>query len=291
MRNELAKTDRTDRLELPDLNASDDRALSQASLDSYKSDVDHFNGWLAECGREVCVEAIADYFDALEDAGASGATLNRRRYSILRALDGLFEEPQRSVIISAVKSATPTYKTDDAVEDVLTKDQVERLADGASDRLALIIETLWRTAARVSELTGMKHTDVTVNGHATIRIHGKGRKERNIKVPKAFYERINEVFGGEKYLFETRGGNPYNRSNLYRQLQRLADRLDFDGPVNPHIFRHSRATYMLTELGMSLKAVSRFLGHSSTSIIADLYICDTVDYNHLFEADNGFAYD
>jgi site-specific recombinase XerD len=78
----------------------------------------------------------------------------------------------------------------------------------------------------------------------------------------------------------------YNRSNLYKQLTKLSKQVGVNYATNPHSFIHARATWMLDQ-GFSLKAVSNFLGHSSTSITADLYIHDSVDYDELFELGNG----
>ncbi len=64
----------------------------------------------------------------------------------------------------------------------------------------------------------------------------------------------------------------------------MARKVDLEPITYPHAFRHARATWMLDN-GFSLKAVSNFLGHASTSITADLYIQDSVDYNRLFDLD------
>jgi integrase len=163
---------------------------------------------------------------------------------------------------------------------------IEFARDEGKERLALIIEFLWRTGVRVSELIEIRDQDISGNGKVVIRIRGKGAKERHVKIPEEFYGRIGEVFEGSQFLFETGGDKKYNRSNLYKQLTGLGKRAGVNYTTNPHAFRHARATWML-DRGFSLKAVSNFLGHSSTSITADLYIHDSVDYDELFELNNG----
>ncbi|MBS3765350.1 tyrosine-type recombinase/integrase [Candidatus Bipolaricaulota bacterium] len=266
--------------------------LSENSKESYRGDVRAFNGWLDEEGIEsINGEVLKRYFEELGEEYAP-ATVNRKRYSLLQVLKTYGEgfAPVVNAIDRTVKQNTKTYKTEKKVDGDLIPDcsQVHELIKFAEEegrkRLALIIEFLWRTGVRVSELINIQDQDVNLNGKVVIRIRGKGHKERTVKIPEGFYEQIQDVFEGSEHLFETRGGNKYNRSNLYKQLTRLGKRAGANYATNPHAFRHARVTWMLDQ-GFSLKAVSNFLGHSSTSITADLYIHDSVDYDELFELD------
>ncbi len=266
--------------------------LSDNSKESYRSDVKAFNRWLDDNGVEsVNGEVLKEYFEELSEEYAP-ATVNRKKYSLLQVLktygDGF--APVINAIERTVKGNTRNFKVEKNVDGDLIPDRGEVLeliefANGeGKDRLALIVEFLWRTGVRVSELIEIRNQDVNLNGKVVFRIRGKGNKERTVKTPEEFYKRIMVVFAPSKYLFETSGGNKYNRSNLYKQLTRLGKRADVNYATNPHAFRHARATWMLDQ-GFSLKAVSNFLGHSSTSITADLYIHDSVDYDQLFELD------
>jgi len=281
--NELAHINQIDESLLADLTA--ETSLSDLSKKNYRSDIQHFNAYLQETGQHVTPKSIERYFKAIKEE-FKPTTLNRKKYSLLRALRQLFKDNalQRSAIEQVVKHSTETYQIDKTIEEdeVLSPEQVKELEELASERLGVIIRFLWVTACRITELINIKlDRDVSsLNGSVAIQLIGKNKKTRKVKIPRDLYDTINEVFNGETYLFETRSGNKYNRSNLYRQLKRL----DTDLPRNPHIFRHSRATYLLQN-GFSLKAVSKFLGHSSTAITADLYIHDSIDYEEMFALD------
>lgn len=268
--------------------------LSENSRESYRGDVRSFNNWLDDNGVDtIHGEVLKKYFEELAEEYAP-ATVNRKKYSLLQVLKTYGEgfAPVVNAIERTVKQNTRTYKTEKKVDGDLipNRSQVYELIEFAEgegrERLALIVEFLWRTGVRVSELIDIRDQDVSFNGKVVIRIRGKGHKERTVKVPEEFYDQIQDVFEGSEHLFETRGGNKYNRSNLYKQLTRLGRRADVNYATNPHAFRHARATWMIDQ-GFSLKAVSNFLGHSSTSITADLYIHDSVDYDELFELDEG----
>ena len=266
--------------------------LSEETKESYRSDVRAFNKWLDSNGIEaVNGKVLQNYFEELSEKYAP-ATINRKRYSLLQVLKtyGNGFAPVINAIERTVKQNTRNFQVEKRVDGDLipTKSEVVELIQFArgegKKRLALIIEFLWRTGVRVSEMVEIRKQDITVNGKVKIRIRGKGNKERTVKLPEEFYKRIMEVFDLSQHLFETSGGNKYNRSNLYKQIKRLGKRAEVEFATNPHSFRHARATWMLDQ-GFSLKAVSNFLGHSSTSITADLYIHDSVDYDELFELD------
>ena len=271
--------------------------LSENSRQSYRGDVRSFNEWLDD--QEIDMihgEVLKSYFKDLSEQYAP-ATVNRKKYSLLQVLKtyGKGFAPVVNAIERTVKQNTKTYKTEKKVDGDLIPDRsqvhdlIELAREEGRKRLALIIEFLWRTGVRVSELINIRSQDVSFNGKVVIRIRGKGHKERTVKVPEEFYDQITDVFEGSEYVFETSTGNQYNRSNLYKQLTRLGKRADVNYATNPHAFRHARATWMLNQ-GFSLKAVSNFLGHSSTSITADLYIHDSVDYDELFELDGRLRY-
>lgn len=262
-----------------------DRDLADNTKDGYRRDIEHFNDWLDKHGADITRENLIDYFEQLNEEYRP-ATLNRKRSALIRALEHHFEDDpkMRSVVVDTVKKSIPSWQPDSSPQNVISKEQKERMKAEGTDRVALIIEFLWTTAVRVSELIDIRLSDCERSQDMVeISVRGKGRKERTVFIPVKLFEDIRSEFDYvEKYLFETSGNNQYNRSNLYRQLNRL----DVDGPKNPHAFRHGRATYLIEEAGWSLKKVSEFLGHSSVKVTADVYDHngpDREDYRNLFK--------
>ncbi len=268
--------------------------LAENSKEGYKSDIEDLNEWLNENGRTVSGDALADYLDELAEQLAP-STVNRKRYAILQVLKsyGNGYAPAVDAIEKEIKEKTGNFETKKAVDGdaIPDEDQVYLLIDTArnlnKDRLALVMEFLWKTAVRITEMIEIKPArDVEENGRVKISIRGKGSKQRTVKIEREFYERIRETFDHTEadHLFHTSTGKPYDRSNLYSQMKRLARKVEMEPITYPHAFRHARATWMLDN-GFSLKAVSNYLGHSSTAITADLYIHDSVDYDRMFELD------
>lgn len=265
---------------------SDNLKLADNSRKSYKNDVRGFNQWLEDNDRTVTEDSLGDYFEELKES-CSAATLNRKRCAIIRALRAHYDgnSALQVTVEQAAKQATESYKVERQVDgdDIPTVGEVQELIDlckeDGKDDLALIIRFLWTTAVRISELCNIRLRDIEEKQkRVKIKIRGKGNKERTVKITYDLYDSIRDEFEGEKFLFENRNGNPFGRSNIYKRL----DRLDTNIPRNPHSFRHSRSENLIQN-GFSLKSVSRYLGHSSTSITADLYIHDTVDYDELEE--------
>jgi integrase/recombinase XerD len=124
-----------------------------------------------------------------------------------------------------------------------------------------------------------------INGHIRIRIIGKGKKERYIYIPTELYQAIRHQYKGKTWLFESRTGKQLHRKNVALQIGKAAKRVGVTS-FHPHMLRHSRATDMLLNKDISLKAVSKFLGHASVATTAQMYIHDEVDYHYLFSKDS-----
>jgi len=264
-------------------------SISETTKQAYNSDINQFNTYLDMTSQTLSIDSVKSYFRSIKEK-YQPSTINRKKQALLRAFREMYQNNPlaKSVIEKVVKENTPTYKVDQTVteDQILSPEQVQELRELSRKPLSLIIQFLWLTACRISELVSIRvNRDVKqINGFVQIQLVGKGNKTRKVKIPTDFYKELKATFKGNKYLFETRTGNKYDQTNIYKQLQRVGNKINPDMPVNPHIFRHSRATYLLKH-GFTLKAVSQFLGHSSTAITADIYINDSIDYNEMYELD------
>ena len=120
-----------------------------------------------------------------------------------------------------------------------------------------------------------------LNGKATIKVLGKGSKERTVYLPKDAVMEIREVFesADSEYLFCNNLGRMMNRENLTNELSKAlkSNYPDF----HPHKLRQSFATKEIISKKKSVKAVSKYLGHSSTAITQDLYVHDELEFDDL----------
>lgn len=132
-----------------------------------------------------------------------------------------------------------------------------------------VVETLFATGARVSEISNIKNENINLNT-GVIRIMGKGGKERYILIGeksvltllKSYYEQNFEKIKKSGYFFVNRDGERFSEQSIRLMIKRYANSTGIERNITPHMFRHSFATYLIEE-GVDISCVQRILGHSS----------------------------
>jgi len=133
----------------------------------------------------------------------------------------------------------------------------------------------------VSEMLGIKTRNIKIEGEiARIRIMGKGKKERILVIPLILLESIKATFNGERFLFATSTGHPYNRSYVTSQIKKIGKKI-LHRSISSHTLRHSFATRMIQQT-RKVQAVSQYLGHSSSAITLDMYVHEELTTEELF---------
>ena len=155
----------------------------------------------------------------------------------------------------------------------------------ASYRDELLLDFLWTTGCRVSELTGALLARCEVKGKTVyIPVTGKGNKERVIRIRTSLFDAIRAEFKGTVYLFETVNGRPFSRVYVSTRIHRLA--LEVLGRhLGAHSLRHSFATRQIRRTN-KIQAVSTYLGHSSTAITMGFYVHEQLEDNELFDPED-----
>ncbi|MGA2614968.1 MAG: tyrosine-type recombinase/integrase [Spirochaetia bacterium] len=165
---------------------------------------------------------------------------------------------------------------------VLSPEEREILFHALPARIRIIAEVLYMTGARISEILMVRSDAVKVDGeHVSLRLYGKGRKERMVGIPLRLYRRIRGTFQPGPYLFTTDRGHHYTRQYVTREIDRAARRALGKGS-SAHVLRHSRATDLVRDTGR-IKAVSRLLGHSDEATTLRYYVKDSFSDEELFE--------
>ena len=263
--------------------------LSENSKATYRYIIRDLNRFLAENGYSLSPESLKRYFDSIADKYRV-ATLNLRKYALMKILKAQFGENDifKNMAIEKCFEVIPTYQTDQAVpyDECLSEEDIQAIINTVQhEKVKLIIQILFKTGCRVSEMINIRLCDLrSVNGYLKIQLRGKGNKAREVVIPRALYEAIRKEFCGIIWLFESRTGNRLDRSNIFVQIQTAGENAGFPD-LSPHMLRHARATDMLLNKNLSLKVVSKYLGHSSTSTTADMYIHDEFDAHALFDRD------
>ena len=273
---------------LPSRNSK--QRLSKGTKERYKSIIRDYNQFLSQNSLPVSQESLMLYFDDIKEK-LKPSTLNLRKSALLKGIKAQIGENNiiKNLAIERAFQEIESYNMDKSVsnDECLTEDEVKAMmAVAPSVKTQLIIHFLYKTACRVSEMINIRLSDCRlINGYIKIRLVGKGRKERDVCIPRELYEAIKHQYQGQTWLFESKSGKQLNRNNVGHQLRKAADRIGVTN-FHPHMLRHSRATDMLLNKDISLKAVSKFLGHASVATTAQMYIHDEVDYHYLFSKDS-----
>ncbi len=267
-----------------------ERRLSPLTCKNYRRDLHVL--------LDYCTASGIDGWDALDDGHirAFAATSFRKGLgarSIQRQLSAartffrylLREQHVRKNPVSAV-SAPKSKKRLPANLDV---DRMARLLDipgsGAIvDRDKAMLELLYSSGLRLSELTGLDCGDVDVHDK-TVRVTGKGNKDRIIPVGRyarkalAAWQlsRAKMAAADEPALFVSARGNRISNRSVQARVTHWAKRQGIDTNVYPHLFRHSFATHLL-ESSHDLRAVQELLGHSN---ISTTQVYTHLDFQHL----------
>ena len=256
-----------------------ERGLSANTLAAYRADLLSLQRWLAKRGRALPAADRADLLDFIASRAEGGA----RPRSTARQLSSFRCFFRQQLRDGAIK-VDPTLdismpRTGRALPKSLTEEEVERLL-GAPDlagplgiRDRTMLEVLYATGLRVSELVGLKHSQVNLN-QGVVRISGKGNRERLVPLGAESMRWIREFMDGPRaailgaqatdYLFPTRRGDRMTRQSFWHIIKRYARLARIEKPLSPHTLRHAFATHLLNH-GADLRVVQMLLGHSDLS--------------------------
>jgi integrase/recombinase XerD len=254
--------------------------LAKASLASYRSDLLRFAGWLAEhrlgtlCNADdvALTRFVATLSQTLRASSqARYISTLRRFYRHLLARGRSSTDPTLKIAMPAKPSRLPK---------VLSETQVDALLDapksdtelGLRDRAML--ETLYATGLRVSELVGLRLHEVNFD-MGVIRVFGKGSKERLVPLGEEAIDWLRRYLAearptllGKRQsddLFVTTRGAAMSRQAFWQLIKRYALLTNIDpARLSPHVLRHAFATHLLNH-GADLRVVQLLLGHSDIS--------------------------
>jgi len=260
------------------------RALSPNTVVAYCKDVRQFAAWVrSKTGHdpgaaEIDHTLIRAFLGALRQRGYASSTVARKLGSLRSFFgylvrDGVLPEDP-SVLLRSPKSPQrlPTYLTEDEMASALGSAPA---GDFLQRRDLAIVELLYSTGIRLSELVGMDVDDLSLS-ERTIRVLGKGRKERIVPcgshalgaVERYLADRA-EVVGrcgqpDQEALWINRQGGRLSGRTVQRNVRRFLGGVTERTRISPHTLRHTFATHMLDH-GADLRAVQELLGHESLS--------------------------
>jgi integrase/recombinase XerD len=256
-----------------------ERHLSAHTQAAYASDLRFYLVWLRQ--RKIAVPKathhdISDYLWARKQQKLKVSTLCRELESIRMFHRYLFAESHSE---ADPGSKTQSPRLQHRLPSVLSIREVDRLLAAipmkteVGVRFKAMLELLYATGMRVSELVGLKRSQLDLeSGFA--RVVGKGRKERIVPLGSAASVAVRRYLDAKakkfkdrapdrEALFVTKFGKPMTRNEFWRQLKNFCRQAGVK-PISPHTIRHSFASHLL-EGGADLRTLQELLGHSSLS--------------------------
>lgn len=256
-----------------------EKGLAANSIASYRRDLAEFERFLHRQAiglKKVGREDIREFLASLYKRGLSARSVARHLVSlrsVFRFLvrDGKLQtDPTAEIDAPRIGQSLPKYLTAEEVETLLQKPDASTPA-GLRDKAML--ELLYATGMRVSELIGLRWEDFEMN-LGVVRCLGKGNKERLIPVGKsalreveAYVQRARPGLAKKRnspFLFLNQRGGKLSRVGFWKILGHYGRAAGFASALTPHVVRHSFATHLL-ERGADLRSIQLMLGHSDIS--------------------------
>ena len=259
-----------------------ERGYSRHTVRAYGNDLADLVGFAEALGQpdaaSLDLETLRDWVWRGAQSGLAASTLGRR-VSSARSFTAWLTRQGVTPTDPGLRLRTP--RAGRRLPRVLTRAQMDELLGGLQDAAAdgdpvalrdvAVIELLYASAVRVSELVGLDIDDVD-RAARTVRVLGKGAKERVVpfgapaaRALDAYLERARPVLAtsasGPALLLGARGGRLGTRS-VYELVARELNALPGAGPAGPHALRHTAATHLL-DGGADLRIVQELLGHAS----------------------------
>jgi integrase/recombinase XerD len=256
-----------------------EKGLAKNTVESYGRDLRKFSRFLQQKGRllaDVGPVDVREFVVRLDGERLQSRTIARHIVSLRQ----LFLHLQRE----GVAAANPTEhlespRTWKVLPKFLSQSEVESLLEAPDESTVLgrrdraILEVLYGSGLRVSELASLRTTDVNLEA-GTVRALGKGNKQRIVPLGKqaiAAVEAYNASARGRllgsrqvPWLFVSRRGSRLTRQSVWLLLERYGKQRGLRKRVTPHLLRHSFATHLLTR-GADLRSLQLMLGHADIS--------------------------
>ncbi len=275
-----------------------ERGMSSNTIAAYGRDIGQFVEFAREMGTtsvgNIRSTLLMVYLARLQRENYASSSVERKLASIRAFVKFLQREgdvkKDPTEAIENPRPAKPLPKTlteEDTVKLLRQPDITD--ANGLRDRAML--ETLYATGVRVSELINLRVEDVNLTA-GFLRCMGKGSKERVVPLGDAAVEMIEQYMasvrqsflkgGRSEYLFLTNRGGPMTRVGFWKIIKKHAVAAGITKYITPHVLRHSFATHLL-ENGADIRSIQEMLGHAS---VATTQVYTHVTRDHLREVYN-----
>ncbi|MBR6298950.1 MAG: tyrosine recombinase XerC [Candidatus Gastranaerophilales bacterium] len=255
-----------------------EKNFSEHTIRAYCADVYTFLLWLDnENPLEINPDKFGEYLYFIKQINYTKTTIARKIASIRAFYNFLFQEelinynPADNISIPKQDKTLPNFLSEEEVENILRSIKIDT---PAGYRNRIILELLWVSGMRISELSGLNFENLNLEQNE-IKVFGKGAKERIVLIPDKtkdglinYIKNVFNLINSEIEitpscpLFINYNGYRLQNQSIRKALKNCLDKIHFTKHVTPHVFRHSFATKLL-EHGADLRIVQELLGHAS----------------------------
>jgi len=252
-----------------------ERGLSSNSIKAYKIDIKKFVSWLSCSNKpsfiKICESDLNEYIAFMFKNKLSSSSVNRNISSIKAFY--LFLIKRKIIMISpAAEIITP--KKERYLPTSMSELEVEKLLNSPKSLIRIeirdkaMIEMLYATGMRISELVNLKLNNVDTN-RCVVKVLGKGSKERLIPFGENALEALNLYLNirpssNSKEVFLSNRKRRLSRVTFWQRIKTYLKRENLKLSISPHTLRHAFATHLLNR-GADLRSVQLLLGHSDLS--------------------------
>lgn len=269
-----------------------EKRYSKHTTVSYKNDLSNLSNYLLTT-YELATPEQANYpmlrswIVTLVDQEMQPKSINRKiaclrsYYHFLQKKEFITKDPTLKIRALKVKKSLPVFVAEENIIELLDTFEFEDSFDGTRNKL--VLELLYGTGIRLSELIGLKNTDINIF-QKTIKVLGKGNKERIIPIHDTFItlakvytaKKNNESFNSNSEFFVvTNNGEQVYPMFIYRLVRLYLDQVTTVDKRSPHVLRHTFATHLLNK-GADLNAIKDLLGHTSLAA-TQVYTHNSID--------------
>ena len=251
-----------------------EKGLSKNTVSSYENDISSFSSWLNKKQinyKHVSDKDINEFISNLFLCGLKSSSINRKISSIKHFY--LFLS-KKKIIKYSPADEIETPKQEKYLPISMSEEEVERLINSPNSNRIIerrdkaMIEILYATGMRISELVNLKLTDIDFN-RSVLKVFGKGSKERLVPYGEKAAEALNIYLrdrkrSDSKNVFLSNRGSQITRGAFWQRIKVYIKRENLKSSISPHTLRHAFATHLLNR-GADLRSVQILLGHSDLS--------------------------
>ena len=252
-----------------------EKGLSQNTVQAYETDILSFLNWLTKTPNinylNLKEDNINKYIAYLFKSKLKSSSVNRKISSLKSLYLYLIK---KNILKNSPISQVITPKKEKYLPSSMSEDEVDRLlkspdtSNKIEKRDKAMIEMLYATGMRISELVNLKLTDVDMQ-RCVAKVFGKGEKERLIPFGEAALEALSDYISdrdksASKEIFLSNRGKKLSRVAFWQRIKIYLIRENLKNSISPHTLRHAFATHLLNR-GADLRSVQLLLGHSDLS--------------------------